>query len=89
MPIKASITKKIAAGIHIGDSTHHHDQAILPSNLRAINKIHKSPAKPIPPEVVLESLIMLFFYYHQNIPPHKAKKNKARKVYPKIPRFHA
>jgi hypothetical protein len=34
--------------IQIGESTHHHDQAILPSSLSTMNAIVSSPTKPMP-----------------------------------------
>lgn len=36
--------------IQIGDSTHHHDQAITFVNLSTMNTIVSSPTKPIPPD---------------------------------------
>jgi hypothetical protein len=35
--------------IHIGDSTHHHDQATTPHNLSVMNTIVRRPTKPTPP----------------------------------------
>src|SRR5688500_14887668 len=35
--------------IHIGDSTHPHDQSIFPMSLSVINTIVSKPANPIPP----------------------------------------
>lgn len=38
----------IIVGIQSGERTHHQDQLILPNNFRVINKIARTPQKPIP-----------------------------------------
>ena len=35
--------------IHIGDSTHHHDQSIFPMSLSVMNTMVSKPTNPIPP----------------------------------------
>jgi len=49
IPIHKSTEQNIAAGIHNGDNTHHHDQAIYPVNFNVIKTIVSNPVKPIPP----------------------------------------
>lgn len=39
--------------IHIGESTHHHDQSIMSVSLSTMNAICSRPTNPIPP-VLLE-----------------------------------
>lgn len=36
------------AGIQIGESTHHHDQLIVPISLSVMNTMVNRPVKPIP-----------------------------------------
>ena len=48
------MTKRIEitsdALIQIGESTHHHDQPILPMSFSTMNTIVSSPTKPMPPD---------------------------------------
>jgi hypothetical protein len=45
--------------IHIGDKTHHHDQAITFNNFNTINVIANAPKNPIP----LDELELLELLY--------------------------
>lgn len=46
-PQNTNTTPTIQNGIHTGDSTHHHDHAITPHNLRVKNINNKAPDTPI------------------------------------------
>ena len=48
------------AEIHIGESTHHHDQSILSNSFKTINTIVSNPQKPIPPLDELDVVDILF-----------------------------
>ena len=62
--------KRVAANsavIHIGDSTHHHDQEITLVNFSPIKRIVSRPVNPIPPEVfVFLSLIAIPLFLSEN-----------------------
>jgi hypothetical protein len=55
----------IANPIQSGESTHHHDQSILPINFKKMNRIVSKLVKPIPEDVELDALdaITLFFQF--------------------------
>lgn len=61
-----SIPITIAAGIHNGDSTHHHDHVIKFVSFKTIKAIVNKPAKPIPPEAVFVCDINVLFLYFKN-----------------------
>jgi hypothetical protein len=46
----AAITRESTKLIHRGDSTHTHDQVMLPVSFRPINNTVRRPGKPIPLE---------------------------------------
>lgn len=46
-----AILPKTAVGIHIGASTHHHDQSITCVSFNTIKAIARSPKNPTPPFV--------------------------------------
>lgn len=48
----------MSALIHIGLSTHHQDQVIYPISFKTIKAMVKSPAKPIPEEEELETILV-------------------------------
>jgi hypothetical protein len=50
------------AAIQIGESTHHHDQDILPINFSVMKTIVRSPTNPIPPFELLELLLISLSY---------------------------
>lgn len=43
----------------IGDNIHHHDHVITPQSFKVINTMVSRPAKPIPPEELLDVLLMV------------------------------
>lgn len=46
-PANARTSSKTTKGIHIGESTHNHDQAMWPLSLSPMNRIVSIPQKPI------------------------------------------
>lgn len=52
-------TSDTKIGIHIGLSTHTHDQVILPNNFSTMNTIVNIPQNPIPAELLLDGLLLI------------------------------
>jgi hypothetical protein len=52
------IKRTIPAVIQIGGRTHHQDQLIFPISFSVMKTIVRRPANPIPPELLLDSLIV-------------------------------
>jgi len=62
----------MAAGIHTGASTHHHDHAITPVNLSVMNTIASRPLKPIPLEDELDWLGIESLLRHEHLVGNEA-----------------
>lgn len=43
--------------IHIGESTHHHDQSMTPQSFRTMKATVSNPVKPIPLLLLLDELL--------------------------------
>ena len=62
-------TIQIIIFIHIGDTTHNHDQLITSHNFKIINAIVNTPQKLIPPLDGLDFVLILILYLinHTNV----------------------
>jgi hypothetical protein len=55
----ASSGSIMAAGSHIGDSTHHHDQSMCPVSFRPIKRTVRREQNDVPPDDAVEVLVLI------------------------------